>query len=134
MTTFLDTNALIYLSNPDEPHHAWAVEQLAIQKGVGPVIVPDVVYAEFAFAFDSQNEVDAVIEALELVRVSCTNRELFRASRAFKIYKEERSGPKECFIPDFFVGAAAEAAGAVLMTNDRKKIASYFPRLQRIQP
>ena len=44
MTTFLDTNIVIALLNPDDHFHGWAVENLKALRTDGPTIVSDIVY------------------------------------------------------------------------------------------
>ena len=133
MTTFLDTNILIYLLKSDAPLHAWAVEQLNVRRQVGPAIIADVVYCEFGVGMPSQAAVDAAVAQLALERMASDDAVLFRAAAAFKRHCDE-VGPRTRVLPDFLVGALAEAAGAPLMTNDARNFAPYFPRLELIRP
>lgn len=134
MTTFIDTNVLIYLFEVGGQHHQWAISQLEARKAVGPAIVADMVYAEFSVAFTSQSEVDAIVSALALERFPTSDAALFKAGKAFKQYREQNHGTKSNVLPDFLIGAIAEGAGAPLLTANPKDFTGYFPQLQLITP
>jgi len=133
MTTFIDTNVLIYLLDEAANHHAWSVEQLNICKEIGPAIVSDIVYCEFCVGMQSQAEVDAAVAKFALERLSTSDSVLFRAAEAFRQYKAN-GGPKTTVLPDFLVGAIAEVSNAPLITVNAKDFAGYFPALKIISP
>src|ERR1043165_6870159 len=103
MTTFLDTNVLIYLLDEEAPHHGWAADQLALRKDEGPLIISDIVYCEFCVGMQSKEEADAALSHLALERLGMGNDALFRAAEAFRQYKEN-GGQKKRVLPDFLVG------------------------------
>lgn len=133
MTTFLDTNVLIYLTTPTDPHHDWAMQQLEACKARGPAIIADMVYCEFSVAFLSKADVDSVVSAFALERYPTTDTALFRAGKAFKQYRSQQ-GTKNNVLPDFLIGAIAEEAGAPLVTLNPKDFVGYFPTVQLISP
>jgi predicted nucleic acid-binding protein len=133
MTTFLDTNVLVYLTTPADPHHAWALNQLEACKAEGPAIIADMVYCEFSVVFPSKADVDAVVAAFALERYPTSDKALFRAGKAFKEYRA-RQGTKDGVLPDFLIGAIAEEAGAPLVTVNSKDFLGYFPTVRLISP
>lgn len=133
MTTLIDTNILIYLTNPAEALHGWSIEQLQLCKANGPAIVTDIVYCEFSAGMESQAHVDAVISQFDLERIRGSDAALVRAGHAYRQYKS-RSGTKTNVLPDFLIGAIAEVTGAPLMTANAKDFLSYFPRVSIISP
>lgn len=133
MTTFIDTNILIYLTNPVEAHHAWAVEQLQLCKANGPAVISDIVYCEFSVGMKNQAEVDEVVQRFNLERIRGSDAALVRAGLAFKDYKK-KDGPKTNVLPDFLIGAIAEVLDAPLLTANARDFVGYFPKLKVISP
>jgi predicted nucleic acid-binding protein len=133
MTTFIDTNVLIYLLDTASPHHTWSVTQFQKSKNVGPVIVNDIVYAEFSVGMQDKQATDEAIVALACERIHISDDALFRAGRAYKEYKN-KGGTKLNVLPDFLIGAQAETEGAPLLTANVKDYLSLFPKLKLISP
>lgn len=134
MTTFVDTNVLLYLLDPASVHHAWSVNEINKAKANGPVIVPDIAYCEFSIGMESKVATDEAINSLALERLPCSDESFFRAGRAFQKYKNENSGPKSNVLPDFLIGAQAETADAPLLTANRKDYTGYFTKLTLVSP
>lgn len=134
MTAFLDTNIVIALLDPDHHFHDWAVENVNAQKADGPVIVSDIVYCEVSVAMDSKDEMDEAITSLGLERTDCSDEALFRAGKAFKRYRDENNGPKLGVLPDFIIGAIADAEGLPLLTTNAKDFTGYFPDVELVTP
>jgi predicted nucleic acid-binding protein len=134
MTTFLDTNVLINLLNPDAEKHHWCFEQVAKARESGPVIICDIVYCELSVGLDSKEATDQAISELALERLPSSDLSLFQAGRAYKKYKDEHGGPKLGVLPDFLIGAQANAENAPLVTSNKADFASYFPDMTIIHP
>ncbi len=133
MTTFLDTSVLLAVLKPDEPYHAWSAAQVEARRSEGPLIIADIVYGEFSIGMESREQTDEALSALALERLVSSDDVLFRAGRAFKLYKE-RKGPKSNVLPDFLVGALAAIEGAPLVTTNARDFVGYFPELVLISP
>jgi predicted nucleic acid-binding protein len=133
MTTFVDTNVLIAVLRPSEPHHAWSVEQLEKCKANGPAVIADIVYCEFSIGMATKDDVDAAVSELGLERLSESDEVLFRAGVAYKKYKES-GGSKSNVLPDFLIGALAEINGSPLITANKKDFVGYFPGVKIICP
>lgn len=133
MTTLFDTNAIIAVLNPQEPHNAWAVEQLENCKVNGPVLISDVVYSELSVGMASKADVDSAISNLGFERLPANDEALFTAGQAYKLYKS-RKGTKTNVLPDFFIGAAAQVEGAPLVTANPKDFIGYFPDVTVLAP
>lgn len=133
MTTLFDTNAIIAVLNPDEPHYAWAVDQLENCKVNGPVLVTDVVYSELSVGMASKGDLDAAMVELGVERLPADDDALFSAGQAYKLYKS-RKGTKTNVLPDFFIGAAAVTEGVPLVTANPKDFVGYFPSVQLLVP
>lgn len=57
----------------------------------------------------------------------------FLAARAFLAYRR-RGGSRPTPLPDFFIGAHAALGGYTLLTRDRRRYKTYFPRLRIVAP
>jgi predicted nucleic acid-binding protein len=134
MSTFLDTNIIIALLDPNNDHHLWSVEELNKRKTEGPAILCDIVYCEFSVGMNSKAETDEAIKLLGLERLSYSDAALFRAGEAFKTYRDVNKGPKLGVLPDFLVGALAEVAKLPLMTANPGDFVNYFPNVKVICP
>lgn len=65
--------------------------------------------------------------------LSLPKKALFLASKVFVRYRQ-LGGSRSQPLPDFFIGAHAAVAGLTLLTRDRGRFSSYFPRLEIIAP
>jgi predicted nucleic acid-binding protein len=134
MTAFFDSSAIIALVDPDHQNHEWALSQLMSQKEEGPIIINNIVYAEFSVAMPDQPAVDAVISRYGIERSMTDDTALFMAGKRYKLYKHKGSGPKLNVLPDFFVGADAVSLGIPLVTANPKDFRSFFSGLKIIHP
>jgi predicted nucleic acid-binding protein len=133
MTTFVDTNVLIYLQDPASKFHGWAKSAVAERRAIGPLIICDIVCSELSVAMNSVAETDEVVRSLAIERYRFSNLVLFRAGKAFAKYKS-RGGQKLNVLSDFLIGAQAEVEGAPLLTNNAREFVSYFPKAVLIKP
>ena len=108
-----------------EPHHAWSVAQLLTHKAQGPVVIAEIVYCELSYDMATQQEVDAAVDSLSLELLPQDRASLFRASKAFRRYRDN-GGAKTVVLPDFLIGALAETMGAPLVTANAKDFRNSF--------
>jgi hypothetical protein len=78
MTVLLDTSVLIGLIKPSDAWHAWGGAQFPILKLQGPLLLADIVFAEWAIAMKDRQEVDTTIATLGLQRFRCNDDALYR--------------------------------------------------------
>jgi predicted nucleic acid-binding protein len=133
MTTFVDTNVLVYLLKEDEEFHDWAKKAIEERKNHGPLIICDIVYSEFSVSMESVDKTNEAVAELALERLRFSNEALFYAGKAFKEHKR-RGGTRSNVLADFLIGAQAELEDAPLITNNAKDYTSYFPKVSLIQP
>ena len=57
----------------------------------------------------------------------------FLAGKAYLAYRR-RGGERRSPLPDFYIGAHAAIRGYRLLSRDRGRYATYFPKLQIIAP
>jgi predicted nucleic acid-binding protein len=134
MTCFVDTSILFDLLDAACEYHAWSFTEVEKAKIQGPVFVSDLAFCEFSYDMQDAASVDAVVSSFALARCGYTDEALFRAAKAYRAYKEDNKGPKAGVLPDFLIGALADAEGKPLITRDTKKVGKYFPSLQTVSP
>jgi predicted nucleic acid-binding protein len=125
---------LIGLIKPSDAWHAWADAQFPILKQQGPLLLVDIVFAEWSIAMKDRQEVDTTIAALGLQRFRCSDDALYRAGQAFLEYKTKRKGQGKRVLPDMIIGAIAEVENIPLATANPGDFASYFPTVHLIKP
>jgi predicted nucleic acid-binding protein len=133
MTTFVDTNVLIYLLDSTSEFHQWAKDAATERRTHGPLIISDIVYSELSVTFASVNETDKAIQSLALERYKFSDLALFRAGKAYLKHRQN-GGKATNVLSDFLIGAQAEAAQAPLLTNNSDDYKSYFPAIALIHP
>ena len=131
---YLDTNIIIDILDDTSAKHESCKSVLNEALAKGPVFVCDAVYAETSVGMESMEDLDDVLEALNIIRTSPRKEALFKAGRAFQKYKDEKAGPKNNVLPDFFIGAQALDENAPLATSDTKRMMHYFDGIEIIEP
>lgn len=130
MTTFIDTSVVIPLLDESAEHHQWCREK--VETVERPIVVSDIVYAELSVGIETKEEVDAALKKFDFVRSGHSDESLFRAGKAF--LAQVRNGGRDRLLPDFLIGALADATGEALLTRDPRKVRTYFPDVELISP
>ncbi|WP_159977813.1 MULTISPECIES: type II toxin-antitoxin system VapC family toxin [unclassified Novosphingobium] len=134
MTAFFDTSAVIALSDPQEPNHAWSMSEFTARQAEGPIVISDVIYAEVSVGMNAREDVDAIIQQFGLERAERDDGALFDAAKRFHKYKKKDGGPKLNVLPDFFIGAAARSLDIPLVTANPKDFRHFFSGLRIVHP
>ena len=92
-----------------------------------------IVYSELCYYANGFDEVDELVLAFGFKLEELPRRALFMASQAYRAYRQ-RGGTKTAPLPDFFIGAHAQALGIPILTRDAGRFATYFPGVQMISP
>ena len=130
----VDTNVLMDVATQDPVWFSWSSAQLSRLINAREAAINPVIYAELMPLYDSARELD-----LNLVTPSDFRRLLlpfsvgYPAARAFQAYRKA-GGQKMSPLPDFFIGAHAEAEGMTLLTRDVTRYRTYFPKVKLICP
>ena len=132
MTTLVDTSVLLDVVAPSE-WRDWSEQQLIEASERGPVAINQIISAELAAGFASKDGFERTLQGVGLVRLNLPWAAAWLASRAFVAYRNQ-GGTRSAPLPDFFIGAHAEAAGLVLLTRDPARIRAYFPAVELIAP
>ena len=131
--TLVDTNVLLDLVTNNGDWADWSQHQLEAAAVRGPVLINDVVYAEFSVGFLRMEEVNEVLALAQVETASVPREALFLAGKVFQRYRAG-GGTRTGVLPDFFIGAHAAIAGLPLLTRDVRRYRTYFPTVRLIAP
>jgi predicted nucleic acid-binding protein len=127
----VDANVLLDLVTAPNAWSDWSAAELRRAAAAGPLVANDVVFAEVSIGFVRMEDAEEVFTRAEVALAPMPRRALFRAGKAFHEYRR-RGGTRTGVLPDFFIGAHAEAAGLRLLTRDGSRYRSYFPEVALI--
>ena len=97
------------------------------------LVINVIIYAELLPAYSSEERLRQYLRRSPLQKKALPFTAAAPAARAFTEYRK-RGGSKNAPLPDFFIGAHAEAEGLTLLTRDPKRYRTYFPRVELISP
>jgi predicted nucleic acid-binding protein len=130
----VDANVLIDLLTGDPVHMEWSLEQIDIARSSGGARVNPIVCAEIAPIFDFDwGKLSRWLRRPLYVLEPLPFEASVLAARAYKRYRQ-LAGTRTSPLPDFYIGAHAEAAGYSLLTRDVGRYRTYFPNVQLIVP
>lgn len=127
----LDSNVLIDLIDADKGEES--LSSLASLREGHELFANEIIFAEVSSGFFERRDLSLFFDRLGVAIVRLTLDECYRAGRAFAEYRR-RGGSREAILPDFLIGAQAEMRHWPIVTRDRKGFASYFPKLEIIDP
>ena len=132
-STLVDSNVLIDLFDEASEWRDWSDAMLTQCASRGPLIINPIVYAEVSCGFTHIEDLDRALPPDYFTREPLPWPAGFLAARAFLAYRR-RGGSRPNPLPDFFIGAHAALAGYTLLTRDRRRYKTYFPKLRVIEP
>ncbi|MGB4116174.1 MAG: PIN domain-containing protein [Polaromonas sp.] len=129
----VDTNIFLDVFQRDPVWMPWSARQLRLGQVDGGLVINMVVYAELlghpGFAFD----LDEFLLTQSIDTQDISRKAARAAAMAFRQYRQ-RGGGKTGVLPDFFIGAQAQAEGWTLLTRDAARYKTYFPDIKLICP
>ena len=131
--TLVDSNILLDVFTKGSAWWEWSLLQLENAALLGPLLINDVIYAETSIRFAHVEDFDRALADARVTVASIPRPALFRAGKAFTQYRNS-GGPRTGVLPDFFIGAHAEAERLPLLTRDIRRYRSYFPTVSLITP
>jgi predicted nucleic acid-binding protein len=128
----VDTNVVLDIYKADPIWMPWSVKNLRSAKA-GQLGINMVVYAELAGHPAEPAHLDQFLDMLSIQMLELPRPAARLAGLAFQAYRQ-RGGTKTGVLPDFFIGAHAQAEGHQLLTRDAGRYKSYFPKIKLICP
>ena len=129
----VDTNVLLDIFTDDSRWRPWSERAVGNALVAGDVAVNPIIYAETSLAFADANTLDSHLNDLMVVRLPLPYGAAFRAGKAFLRYRRA-GGARSSPLPDFYIGAHAEADDLTLLTRDAGRYRSYFPSVTLVTP
>ena len=128
----VDTNVLVDVIHQDPIWLDWSLREL-IKAQNQEILTNYVVYAELHTHNTAGPPIDAFLQNLGVQVLDLSRPAAQLAALAFRSYRQ-RGGTKTGVLPDFFIGAHAQAEGFQLLTRDAGRYRSYFPGIDLICP
>jgi predicted nucleic acid-binding protein len=130
----VDTNVLLDIATRDAKWFEWSSSTLVPLVGAGEAAINPVIYAELAPLYLNAADLDtSLVPPSDFRRLALPYSAAFPAARAFQAYRKS-GGSRTSPLPDFFIGAHAEAEGLTLLTRDAARYRTYFPKVNLICP
>jgi predicted nucleic acid-binding protein len=134
-----DSSVVIDARDKDSPFHLWAKQQIADAASADGAAVNTVAVSEASVRAKDRDAVPALLESFGMTLVPLPISAAVPAAKAFGVYLErlKRDGKttlNRVPLPDFLIGAHAEAEGMNLVTRDPDRVKTYFPTIQLIVP
>lgn len=130
--TFVDSCVLIDIFNDDAQWKSWSLDQVSRALPHG-LCINAIVYAEVSGSFATQHDVAAAIKHGRLDIKHISMEAAYLAADAFRRYRLNK-GQFKTALPDFFIGAHAQALSCPILTRDPQRFATYFPEVKLITP
>jgi predicted nucleic acid-binding protein len=130
---FVDTNVLLDVVTRNSAWETWSKQQLDAAALQDQLAINPVVYAELSAGYTTIEQVEQALALVGLAVVQMSRPALFMAGRVFQEYRR-RGGTRTGVLADFFIGAQAAVAGALLITRDAGRYRSYFPTVELVAP
>ena len=129
----VDTNVLPDIFTDDARWRPWSERAVGDALVTGDVGVNPIIFAEMSVAFADVDTLDRHLDDLMVVRLQLPYGAAFSAGRAFLRYRRA-GGMRSSPLPDFYIGAHAEADDLTLLTRDAGRYRSCFPSVKLVTP
>lgn len=130
----VDTNVLLDIATRDPKWFDWSSARLASLINSRQAAINPVVYAELAPCYKNERDLNLnLLPPSNFKRLPLPYSAAFPAARAFVAYRNA-GGTRTSPLPDFFIGAHAEAEGHTLLTRYPLCYRSYFPKVKLLTP
>lgn len=132
MPILVDSNVILDLVSQDSTWLDWSKSALEQYSSHG-LLANAMVYAELCGAAETAADVDALLVELSVTLSEIPREALFLAAKAHLSHRRQ-GGSRATRLPDFFIGAHAQSLGIPILTRDKGRYQSYFPRVSLICP
>lgn len=129
----IDSNILLDIATNDPIWAGWSAAQLAQIGQYARLVINPIIYAELSVSHSQIETLNALLPEDVFHREPLPWAAAFLAGKAYLAYRR-RGGDRRSPLPDFYIGAHAAIRGYRLLTRDRGRYATYFPRIDLITP
>ncbi len=129
--TLIDSSVLLDVLVEGAAHGAESEARLAAAARSGRLLINEIIAAELAPLFDDEDSLWSTLAEADIHLAPYPRAGIYVAGRAFLRYRR-RGGTRHRILPDFLIGAHAQASDIPLLTRDRGFYRDYFPRLRLV--
>ena len=133
MDILVDSNIILDIVTEDLRWLEWSSAALSRLAEKHALAINPIIYAEISIGFEKIEEVEAVLPADYFRRLPLPWEAAFLAGKCFQQYRR-KGGQRRSPLPDFYIGAHAAVDGLGLLTRDKGRYQTYFPKLKIIGP
>jgi len=133
VAVLVDSNVLLDVMTGDPQWFSWSAEALARYANDSVLVINPLIYAEVSVRFERVEELERALPLDTFVREPLPWEAGFLAGKSFISYRA-RGGARTAPLTDFYIGAHAAVRGHRLLTRDRRRYATYFPKLELLAP
>lgn len=129
----VDSNILLDIFTEDKKWFEWSSSALSNIANEAILVINPIIYAEISVRFETIEGLEEAIPK-EIFRKQPLPWEAgFLAGKCFLKYRES-GGTRRSPLPDFYIGAHAAIRKMSLLTRDKNRYKTYFPKLEIIAP
>jgi predicted nucleic acid-binding protein len=129
----VDSNVILDIFLNDPNWADWSEKALTRYGELGALYINPIIYTEVSIGFQRIETLEKAIERAGFLMLEIPKEALFLAGKAFLQYRQNK-GTKLITLPDFFIGAHAAILNIDLITRDRARYHTYFPKVNLISP
>jgi predicted nucleic acid-binding protein len=134
-----DTSVLIDARDSASPWHQWAQQQIAHAVTGEGACANTIVVSETSVRATDPDRVPQLLEEMGLSLVPLPISAAVPAAKAFAAYldrlkAEGKPTDRKVPLPDFLIGAHAQAEDLGLVTRDPSRVSTYFPKVRMVTP
>jgi predicted nucleic acid-binding protein len=129
----VDSNILLDILTEDEIWFDWSANTLSEIANKALLNINPIIYAEISVRFETIEELEQAVPNEIFRRQALPLEAGFLAGKCFLKYRK-RGGVRNSPLPDFYIGAHAAIKKMGLLTRDKNRYSTYFPKLEIIAP
>lgn len=129
----IDSNILLDIFTEDKNWFEWSSSALSEIANEAILVINPIIYAELSVRFKTIEELEEAIPKEIFRRQNLPWEAGFLAGKCFLKYRQS-GGTRRSPLPDFYIGAHAAIRKMSLLTRDKNRYYTYFPKLKVITP
>ncbi len=133
MPVLIDSNILLDIFTQDKTWFNWSSETLADYAEHDLLYINPIIYAEISAGFSRIEDLENALPLDYIQRENLPYEAAFLAGKCFVKYRRA-GGTRRSPLPDFYIGAHAAVNQWSILTRDKGRYQSYFPKLKVIAP
>lgn len=133
MPILVDSNVLLDIFTKDQHWFEWSSNTLAEAAEHDLLYINPIIYSEISIGFERIEELEDALPLDYIYRDDLSYEAAFLAGKCFMKYRKA-GDTKRSPLADFYIGAHAAIRGWSILTRDKGRYQTYFPKLMVIAP